>query len=188
MQYPAPAPAGAQINLALHTPCIIFADKQTGHPNGVPHHSIINHPERLLRHVGDRHDLGAPLQSGDAGTAGRRRGAAGAEAYRRPGQIPFDHPDRHHADRHPHGYLLGRCAGHEIRPGARRTRHFPAHGHGRGADHDRHRRNLPDPHIRGARAQTHRHELGGKDRQAGSTAHAPALAAGLAVRDRKSVV
>ena len=73
MQYPAPAPAGAQINLALHTPCIIFADKQTGHPNGVPHHSIINHPERLLRHVGDRHDLGAPLQSGDAGTAGRRR-------------------------------------------------------------------------------------------------------------------
>lgn len=51
-----------------------------------------------------------------------------------------------------------------------RTRHFPAHGHGRGADHDRHRRNLPDPHIRGARAQTHRHELGGKDRQAGSTA------------------
>jgi len=39
-----------------------------------------------------------------------RQGDAGArqaqKSYRRPGQIPFDHPDRHHADRHPHGYLL----------------------------------------------------------------------------------
>ena len=49
---------------------------------------------------------------------GRASARQALKLARGPGPVPLDHPDRHHADRHPHGYLLGRRAGRQGGRGA----------------------------------------------------------------------
>ena len=149
---------------------------------GNRHHHPADPAQRHLRHVGNRTDLGPPFQPRTACPAGKRRRAARAPDHRGSRQVPLDHPDRHHAHRHPHGYLLRRCAGCEIRPRTRSAGYSPAHGDDRGPSDDRRHRHLPDAHLRRTRSQAYRHEHGREDRLRRRAADACTLGGGLAIR------
>lgn len=123
-----------------------------------------------------RSNLEMQARQGSAG------GPPGPEAGQRPPTVPLDGADRHHAHRNPHGYLFGRHAGRQIRPGTGRTGHPDACGDRHGAGHDRHRSHLPHDHLRRAGTQAHRHERRGESREDRGTPHAGAFGRGVAVR------
>ena len=130
----------------------------------------------LLRHVGDRAHIGPPLESGDAGPARQRRRPPGPETGQRPRPVPLDRTDRHHPDRHPHGYLLRRRAGGEIRPESSPDWVFPcARRRSRRRSRSSSSVTYLDAHIRRTRSQTHRHERGRAGRQNRCAADAAAL-------------
>ena len=113
---------------------------------------------------------------------GSVRRPPGPETGQRPRPVPLDRTDRHHPDRHSHGYLLRRHAGGEIRRRAGPAGHSAAHGDRHGAGHYRHRGHLPHDHIRRTGPQTHRHERRRAGRKNRRAADAAAFGRGVALR------
>ena len=150
--------------------------------HGNHHHYPADPAQRAFRNVGNRADLGAPLEPDGTRQAGQQGGRQSPPAGSGPGQIPFHDSDRHHPDRHPDGYLFGRSAGRPLRRDARIAGHAAPHGRSGRPDTYRHRRNLPHDRLRRAGAQTHRHEKRRTGRHTRRTADAGARQGDVALR------